>query len=155
MTPSRFARLALVATLASSAPLAGCAATARTAGPARPAAPASAIRHVVLIELADPAELPALVADCDAKLATIPEVRSYWRGKPVDIGRANVDANYTLGITVDFDSLDGYGRYLTHPAHEELVRTWKPRWKAARIFDVGLEPHATQSAVAGPTGRAD
>lgn len=120
--------------------LAGCTATPRAADTARAAAPSAAIRHVVLIELADPAELPALVADCDAKLATIPEVRSYWRGKPVDLGRSNVDANYTLGITVDFDSLDGYGRYLTHPAHEELVKTWKPKWKAARIFDLGLEP---------------
>lgn len=120
--------------------LVGCAAPPGKAGTARTSAPPTAIRHVVLIELADPAELPALVADCDAKLAGIPEVRSYWRGEPVDIGRANVDGNYTLGISVDFDSLDDYGRYLRHPAHEELVRTWKPKWKAARIYDVGLEP---------------
>lgn len=129
-----------LAVLLAGSMLAGCSAPPRNADTARAAAPASAIRHVVLIELADPSKLPELVAECDAKLATIPEVRSYWRGKPVDIGRASVDANYTLGITVDFDSLDGYGRYLTHPAHEELVRDWKPRWKAARIFDVGLEP---------------
>lgn len=126
--------------LALSLVLVGCAAAPGKAGTSRPSAPPTAIRHVVLIELADPAELAALVADCDAKLAGIPEVASYWRGKPVDIGRANVDGNYTLGISVDFDSLDAYGRYLRHPAHEELVRTWKPKWKAARIFDVGLEP---------------
>lgn len=120
--------------------LVGCAASPGKAGTARTTAPPTAIRHVVLIELADPAELPALVADCDAKLAGIPEVTSYWRGKPVDLGRANVDGNYTLGLTVDFDSLDAYGRYLRHPDHEELVRRWKPKWKAARIFDVGIDP---------------
>ena len=126
--------------LALSLALVGCAAPPGGAGTSRNAAAPTAIRHVVLIELADPSELAALVADCDAKLADIPEVTSYWRGEPVDIGRANVDGNYTLGITVDFDSLDAYGRYLRHPAHEELVRTWRPKWKAARIFDVGLEP---------------
>lgn len=120
--------------------LVACAAPPGTAGTSRASAPPTAIRHVVLIELADPSELAALVAECDAKLAAIPEVASYWRGEPVDIGRANVDGNYTLGITVDFDSLDAYGRYLRHPDHEELVKTWKPKWKAARIFDVGLEP---------------
>jgi hypothetical protein len=129
-----------LAAIAVSLALAGCAAAPGKAGTSRSSAPPAAIRHVVLIELADPAELAALVADCDAKLAVIPEVTSYWRGKPVDIGRANVDGDYTLGISVDFDSLDAYGRYLRHPAHEELVRTWKPKWKAARIFDVGLEP---------------
>jgi hypothetical protein len=129
-----------LAALVLSLALVGCAAPPGKADSSRTAAPPTAIRHVVLIELADPDELSALVADCDAKLAGIPEVRSYWRGKPVDIGRANVDGNYTLGITVDFDCLDAYGRYLRHPAHEELVRSWKPKWKAARIFDVGLEP---------------
>ena len=129
-----------LAAIAVSLALAGCAAAPGKAGTSRSSAPPAAIRHVVLIELADPAELAALVADCDAKLAVIPEVTSYWRGKPVAIGRATVDGDYTLGISVDFDSLDAYGRYLRHPAHEDLVRTWKPKWKAARIFDVGLEP---------------
>jgi len=118
---------------------AGCAHRADTA---RPPAPGTAIRHVVLIELADPTDFDALVADCDRRLAALPEVRSYWRGKPVDIGRPQVDGNYTLGLTVDFDSLEDYGAYLVHPEHEALVAAWRPRWKAARIFDFGVQPLA-------------
>lgn len=106
---------------------------------------APAITHVVLISLQDPSQADALMRDCRAALPRIPSVELFGCGPHVDIGRANIDGDYDVGIVVGFASVHDYGDYLTHPLHEELVAKWRPRWRTARIFDVGndLAPHAT------------
>lgn len=58
-------------------------------------------------------------------------------GTHVDIGRANIDGDYDVGVIVGFRSMSDYRAYLAHPLHEELVAEWHPRWRTARIFDVG------------------
>ena len=99
-------------------------------------APASArIEHVVLIELLDPADAADLKSDSDRLIPTIPDVRGYVSGTPVDIGRGNVSRDYHVGLIVRFDSVEGYKAYLAHPAHEQLVQKWRPRWRKAYIVD--------------------
>ncbi|MSQ90641.1 MAG: Dabb family protein [Phycisphaerales bacterium] len=98
-------------------------------------APAITLRHVVLIKLNDSSELSALEGDCDAKLAAIPSVVEYSRGRAVDTGRAAVDCDYDLAIEVAFSSLADYHAYLAHPEHLALVTIWRPKSKQIRIFD--------------------
>lgn len=103
------------------------------AGPSTPTK--GRLQHVVLVDLADDADIPAMRADSDARLPTIPEVRGYVCGAPVDTGRPNVASDYDLGIIVEFDSVEAYKAYLAHPTHQALVTTWKPRWKRSYIVD--------------------
>jgi len=99
------------------------------------------INHVVLVTLNDQAETSELLHDCDQWLLSIPDVRSYWAGTPLDIGRGDsVDGDYSVGLCVGFDDIAGYQAYLVHPDHVKLVEKWKPRWSAVRIFDVISDP---------------
>lgn len=93
------------------------------------------LQHVVLVDLADDGDIPAMKAASDAVLPRIATVRGYACGRPVDIGRTNVSNDYDLGIVVQFDSVDAYRAYLVDPLHVRLVEEWKPRWKRAFIVD--------------------
>ena len=93
------------------------------------------LQHVVLVDLADDADIAAMRADSDRMLPGIPSVRRYVCGTPFETGRPNVAKDYDLGIVVEFDSPDDYKAYLEHPVHVELVRTWKPRWRRSYIVD--------------------
>jgi len=93
------------------------------------------LQHVVLVDVADDAEIPAMRAESDRLLPTIPQVKRYVCGAPVDIGRTNVARDYDLGIIVEFDSVDDYKAYLEHPIHQQLVQVWRPKWKRAYIVD--------------------
>ena len=95
----------------------------------------SRLQHVVLVDVADDAEIPAMRADSDRLLPTIPQVKGYACGTPVDIGRANVARDYDVGIIVEFDSVEDYTAYLEHPVHQQLVQAWRPKWKRAYIVD--------------------
>lgn len=97
--------------------------------------PGGRLQHVVLVDLADDADIPAMRADSDSRLPLIPEVRRYVCGTPVDTGRASVSNDYDLGIIVEFDSVEDYKAYLVHPAHQALVTAWKPRWKRSYMVD--------------------
>lgn len=108
--------------------------SARSSDAPPPTMPAK-LQHVVLVDLADDADIPAMRAASDAALPAIPMVKGYVCGAPVDIGRANVSRDYDLGIIVQFDSVDDYKAYLEHPIHQELVRTWRPKWRKSYIVD--------------------
>jgi len=102
--------------------------------PTFPAMPAK-LQHVVLVDLADDADIPAMRSASDAMLPRIPMVKGYVCGTPVDIGRANVSRDYDLGIIVQFDSIEDYKAYLEHPIHQDLVREWRPKWRKSYIVD--------------------
>ncbi|MEI8357688.1 MAG: Dabb family protein [Deltaproteobacteria bacterium] len=93
------------------------------------------LQHVVLVELAHDADVPLMRADTERILPTIPTVRHWVCGAPVETGRPQVSRDYDLGILVEFDSVDDYRAFLEDPAHQALVRTWRPRWKRATIVD--------------------
>lgn len=101
-------------------------------GPVRPAL----VNHPVFITLNDPADVDACIADCDRLIATIPGVVSYYCGRPLDTGRATVDANYHIGLYVGFISVEDYNAYVAHPQHIALVEKWKPRTTLLFVRDV-------------------
>ena len=107
-----------------------------TSPAATPAPRPATINHVVLITLKDPGDAPALIADSDRLLATIPDVTSYFCGTPLVTDRANVDSSYTVGLYVGFESREGYAAYLESDAHTRLVGDWQSRVESMRIFDV-------------------
>ena len=117
--------------------LAGCA-TNQGLPPSPPPRPA-AINHVVFFKLVDPTQADALIAACDARLATIPGVVSYYCGPPIDTGRDTVDADYDVGFYVGFASEADYAAYVSHPSHLELVTEWRPRFQWLRVHDI-LDP---------------
>jgi hypothetical protein len=104
----------------------------QSSGPARPAL----ISHLVFITLNDPAEADSLIAECDTRLASIPGVVSYACGRHIDTGRPTVDANYDVGLSIGFDSLDAYSTYVDHPNHTTLVAEWRDRIKTMMVRDV-------------------
>ena len=87
-------------------------------------------------KLKNPADADELVRDCDRKLATIRGVVSYYAGKHLDVGRATVDGDYDVGLYVGFMTEADYAEYVEHPAHIEVVRKWRPRWRWIRVHDV-------------------
>ena len=106
--------------------LTGC-----TSGAPRPAV----ISHVVFVELRDRADIPELIADCDATLAHIPGVVRYAAGPPIDTGRDTVLEDYHVGLYIGFDSEEAYAGYVTHPDHTDFVARWQPRLTALRVYD--------------------
>ncbi len=77
-------------------------------------------RHVVLITLGSEAtddRRQALLDGLSALPAAIPEIRSYVYG--VDAGLA--EGNATVAVVADFDDVDGYRVYATHPAHVRVI----------------------------------
>lgn len=89
----------------------------------------------MLIKLEDPSEADALIADCMALLTDIPSVLELDVGRPVDLGRPDVVADYDVGLVVVFADAAGYRSYLEHEQHLELVESWVPRWAWYRIHD--------------------
>jgi len=94
------------------------------------------IHHAVFISLHDPSEAASLTAE-SRELGNIPGVAAWAVGKPVDIGRANIDTSYDVGLYVAFRSVEDYRVYLSHPIHDRLVTKWRPRWKSILIRDFG------------------
>ena len=131
----------MVLCLLSPLALVGCGGTPSVVGPERDTAMvamAGGLQHVVLVSLNDSADITAMKAASDRLLPTIPMVKGYVCGTPVDIGRANVSKDYDLGIVVQFASIDDYKAYLEHPVHLQLVTEWRPKWRRSYIVDFGL-----------------
>lgn len=114
--------------------LVSCSTPEREAGPA-PLSADGVVTHVVLFDLAEGADVDALIADCDRLLAPIPSVIVYHVGRPLDIGRAGTSLDFTLALVVAFEDVDGYRAYLAHPDHVRLVETWKAQLSGLTIHD--------------------
>jgi hypothetical protein len=91
---------------------------------------------VVLVTLKDPADAAELIADSDRLLATIPSVVAYACGTPPGTDRAGVDAPFSVGVYLGFETEEGLQAYLDHAAHTTLVEAWRPRIESMRIFDI-------------------
>lgn len=123
--------LALLAFL----PLAGCT-------PTQHRAPRTAlIGHIVFVELHDPADYEAILADSDAMLATIPSVKTYAAGQHIDTGRDTIINDYDLAIYLGFESTQGLAGYVDHEQHIAYVQKWKPKLKALRVYDMHDPTH--------------
>jgi hypothetical protein len=119
---------------------AACLATAAaclTACSSTPGArPVAAISHVVFVDLADPADADALLADARATLAPIPSVTAYSAGKHLDTGRPTVLGDYDVGMVLGFDDTRGLNAYVAHPDHIAFVERWRPRLTGLRVYDI-------------------
>ena len=122
---ARMIPLALVAAVA----IGGCAAPQRAARPAY-------ISHIVFASLIEPLDRAELIADSEARLATIPSVVSFAAGEHIDTGRDTVLADYDVGIYLGFASVEGLAEYVAHPRHIAFVRDWGPRVRSLRVYDV-------------------
>jgi hypothetical protein len=98
---------------------------------------APGIQHVVFITLKDPGEAAAMKADSDAVIPSIPQVRRYACGAHIDVGRKNIRHDYSLGILMEFDSVEDYKAFQANPEHVALVEKWKPKWARSEMFDFG------------------
>ena len=96
----------------------------------------SPIQHVVFAQLTSPDDVPALLADADASLSSIPGVDSYMSGTHLDIGRAGIDSDYSAALVIGFRTVEDYRRYLDHPDHVALVTRWKPKTAWLKIYDI-------------------
>ena len=94
------------------------------------------LSHLVIIKLTDPGQVDALIADCDRNLATIPGVRAYACGRPVDLAGPFADNAFDVGMVMGFDDAASYDAYLEHPQHQYMVDTWGPRFAWMRTHDV-------------------
>ena len=103
---------------------------------AQHAARPALINHPVFFELNNPDDAPELIADCDAMVAEVSEVISYYAGAHFETGRANVKTDYDVGFYVGFSSAEDYQTYVQHEAHQALVRKWGPRCVRIDVYDV-------------------
>lgn len=94
------------------------------------------VNHLVLFELRDQAKTEELIADCDRLVAAIPNLRSYFRGRHLETGRAVVRDDYHVAFMISFSSQEELWRYEQHPLHRELADKWKPRLKSMRVYDI-------------------
>ena len=79
------------------------------------------IRHLVLMQFhegTDPAAIQALVDGLRALPEQISVIADYKVGP--DIGLA--DDNWDFAVTADFESVDDFHTYRTHPAHVAVIR---------------------------------
>ncbi len=93
------------------------------------------ITHVVLVALADPSERSALLNDCDG-LAKIRGLEFFTAGPPLELGRANVDTSFDVGLCMGFASTAAYEGYLSDPLHQKLLKDWASKAKQIRVFDL-------------------
>lgn len=96
--------------------------------------PAGEIHHVVLIELNDRADIPALHKANDELAHSIPGITWFMTGPPTVMARG--DMNFDVGLCVTFEDEAAYRTYIEHPAHVEFLEYWRPRVKSLRIIDI-------------------
>ena len=95
------------------------------------------VQHVVFVTLANPSDAAAMKADSDAVFPKIPGVLNYACGPHIDVGRKNVRQDYTLGVLVEFATVDAYRAFQANPEHVALIKKWKPKWSKSEMFDFG------------------
>jgi hypothetical protein len=93
--------------------------------------------HLVYFQLSDPspANVDALLADCDRLLPGIPGVLSYAAGRHLETGRPAVVADYDLALLIGFVDEAAYLGYVEHPDHQELVALWKSHFRQLVVRD--------------------
>ena len=94
------------------------------------------IGHIVFVELNEPGDYDAILADSDEMLATIPTVSTFAAGRHIDTGRDTIINDYDLAIYLGFESVEDLATYVAHEQHIAYVTKWKPRLKALRVYDM-------------------
>ena len=88
-------------------------------------------RHVVIFKLRSREMRGEAIAALESLPANVPTLRSLTVGADtLDSARAA-----DLCLITEFDDLDGYRVYQTHPAHLEVLATLKPLIESAVVVD--------------------
>jgi hypothetical protein len=80
-------------------------------------------RHVVLLQFTPEAtegQVESLLAELAALPEAIAEIRAYQFGKDAGVVNGNAD----LAVVADFDDVDGYRVYATHPEHLRVIKEY-------------------------------
>lgn len=94
------------------------------------------ISHVVIFNLADPAQAEDLIEACDGMLAGIESVGNYTCGRHIDTGRPVVLDDYDVALIVGFNSQADYSAYLDDPKHRAFLDAWSDQISDVRIYDI-------------------
>ena len=70
------------------------------------------------IEGTSPDDVSAVVSGLAGLPALIPSIRSYRFGPDAGLG---VSANADFAVVADFDDVEGYSAYASHPAHQDVL----------------------------------
>ncbi len=92
--------------------------------PAGTDAVAHPVVHVVVFYLkadSPPDTADRIVADCHDMLAKIPTVRILKAGRPTDGAPPPAKKNFSVGLVILFDDLQGLKAYINHPLHKQFV----------------------------------
>ena len=79
-----------------------------------------AIRHVVVMRFkpgTSPEAVQALTDGLRALPAVIPEIVDYRVGPVLDLA----DDSWDFAVTADFDGVDDFRTYRSHPAHTQVI----------------------------------
>jgi hypothetical protein len=91
------------------------------------------LRHAVLITWKDgttPDQVQAVKEALDALPAKVGRIVQYTHGPNLGLGEGRSD----YGIVADFDSVDDYLHYDTHPYHDDVRATYIRPHMAARAL---------------------
>ena len=96
------------------------------------------IRHIVLLKLKEETTTEAIEGISNALASMpeqIPEISNYVFGKDIAVSAGSAD----IGIMADFDSVENYKTYSTHPAHVAAVQNViKPHVAAKTAMQIEL-----------------
>lgn len=93
--------------------------------------------HHVFFWLKDPdnAESRAQFEKGLKALVTVPQIKSYHIGLPVESPREVVDDSFTYSYMVFFKSKADQDTYQTHPIHLKFVDDCKHLWEKVIVYD--------------------
>ncbi len=84
-----------------------------------------------------PAERIAEFEEGLKRLATIPQVKECYIGKPeATPPRPVVDSSYDWALVETFDSLEDHDAYQEHQIHHDFLAEYSSSWEKVQVYDV-------------------
>jgi len=115
--------------------VAGCRTPMESVAEIRPERP-SYISHVMVMQLEDPSQRDALIADCETMLAPIPGVETFAAGRRLAVSQDIPTSQYDVGLYVGFLSRAHFMQYLEHSNREAFLAKWEPRLESVQAYEI-------------------
>lgn len=116
------------------------------AGTDRPTEPVAPLTHVVLFDLADPADIEPLMADIDRLLARFSGIATYSFGKSIDGDDPRRVTDYDVACSMTFPNPIDLARYREWDEHRGMIEKWKSRFLSVKTADFIAKDPPPQSA---------
>jgi hypothetical protein len=91
------------------------------------------VLHIVLIKFKTPGKVEGFLAEVAEMKKHIPEIESYEFGEYSS--PEGLNQGLTHGFVITFTNAAARDRYLTHPAHEAIVKEYLPHVANVIAFD--------------------